>query len=294
MRILVAMPHFFGELAADTTNKSRQTTARAERVQALATAITSLHQTFGSAIYGLDHARRTAWQAAPDQPHAFDLVICTVGKAHLLGEIGTLQPLYRHHNVVANPVMLGFEAHKLMRDAKGNYDYYCYVEDDIVLNDPIFFKKRRLFDTRFGPHALLQPNRYELSAVGPAHKLYVDYQINAKVTEFYQDVTDAPILNMPFAEETIRFERTTYPSAGSFFLNADQLDIWTGSRHFLDGDISYLSALDSAATLSVMKTFRIYKPVLDNAWFLEVLHASPRWNTAAPPGIKFVDASERS
>ncbi|WP_157043808.1 hypothetical protein [Nitrobacter hamburgensis] len=40
--------------------------------------------------------------------------------------------------------------------------------------------------------------------------------------------------------------------------------------------MSYLSSLDSAVTLSVMKTFRVYKSVLDQAWFLEVLHASPR------------------
>jgi hypothetical protein len=38
-----------------------------------------------------------------------------------------------------------------------------------------------------------------------------------------------------------------------------------------------LSPLDSAVTLSVMKTFLVYKPVLEQAWFLEVLHASPRW-----------------
>ena len=50
---------------------------------------------------------------------------------------------------------------------------------------------------------------------------------------------------------------------------------------FLDGDVSYLSPLDSAATLSVMKTFHVYKPVLDQAWFLEVEHASPRWIAAA-------------
>ena len=56
-----------------------------------------------------------------------------------------------------------------------------------------------------------------------------------------------------------------------------QLGVWIESPNFLDGDVSYLSPLDSAVTLSVMKTFRVYKPVLDQAWFLEVLHASPRW-----------------
>jgi hypothetical protein len=38
-----------------------------------------------------------------------------------------------------------------------------------------------------------------------------------------------------------------------------------------------MSPLHSAVALSMMKTFRVYKPVLEQAWFLEVLHASPRW-----------------
>lgn len=60
-------------------------------------------------------------------------------------------------------------------------------------------------------------------------------------------------------------------------MNDEQLSIFADNPHFLDGDVSYLSPLDSAVTLSVMKTFRVYKPVLEQAWFLEVLHASPRW-----------------
>jgi hypothetical protein len=93
---------------------------------------------------------------------------------------------------------------------------------------------------------------------------------------------------MLFLEAAVRFERTPYPSAGCFFLNAQQLAIWADGPHFLDGDVSYLSPLDSAVTLSVMKTFRIYKTVLDHAWFLEVLHASPRWIGTATQITKLV------
>lgn len=82
---------------------------------------------------------------------------------------------------------------------------------------------------------------------------------------------------MHFADEMIQFERPTYPSAGCFILSSDQLELWINSSHFLDGDVSYMSPGDSAVTLSIMKAFRIYKPVLHQAWFLEVLHASPRW-----------------
>jgi hypothetical protein len=124
------------------------------------------------------------------------------------------------------------------------------------------------------PEALLQPNRYEARPDGAVQKLYVDYHLTPARTAGYQNLADRPRLELPFLDGTVAFERSAYPSAGCFFLNADQLAIWAQSPAFLDGDVSYLSPLDSAATLSIMKTFRIYKPVLDQASFLKVLHAS--------------------
>ena len=188
------------------------------------------------------------------QPHALDIILVTTGSSHLAAELAPLQRMFRHHETDADPLLLGFECHKLLREHHGRYDYYGYVEDDIVLTDPLFLRKRSLFDRQFGPNALLQPNRYEASPLPPVTKLYVDYRLGGHVTAPYQDVTDAPRLKMTFLDETIAFERTSYPSAGCFFLNDEQLDVLVASRHFLDGDISYLSPLDSAVTLSGMKT----------------------------------------
>lgn len=98
---------------------------------------------------------------------------------------------------------------------------------------------------------------------------------------------------MPFIDETIVFERTSYPSAGCFFLNAEQLRTWVDAPAFRDRDTSYMSPLDSAATLSIMKTFRIYKPVLDQASFLEVLHASPRWVQSVAQWLAWSLANDR-
>jgi hypothetical protein len=279
IRILIAMPHFFGGAAAETVNRSRFAGAQSERLRALIAAISGLHQTLGTASFGLDHYTKVSRQMAP--PHTLDVVICTAGDAHLLKDIKDLAELFRHHATAADPLMLGFECHKVLRDARGGYDYYGYLEDDIVIVDPLFFTKRRLFDEKFGPHALLQPNRYEASPLGPMRKLYVDYRINPQVTARFQDIAEEPRLDMPFLDSTVRFERTPYPSAGCFFLNDAQLTLWTEAPHFLDGDVSYMSPLDSAVTLSVMRSFRVYKPVLDNASFLELLHASPRWISIA-------------
>jgi len=271
------MPHFFGEPIQDATNRSRLASARAERLRALVAAICGPHQALGTGAYGLDHGEAKAWRSVTSETDVLDIVVCTTGNAHLLDEIRSLHALFRHAPTDAEPMMLGFECHKVLRAARGRYDYYGFVEDDVVLADPLFFRKRKLFDDRFGPDALLQPNRYEFSPTSPVHKLYVDYRLKPHVTARYQDVTDMPHLHMPFLDGEVSFERTTYPSAGCFFLSADQLERWVEGPYFLDGDTSYLSALDSAVTLSVMKTFRVYKPVLQAALFLEVLHASPRW-----------------
>jgi hypothetical protein len=277
MRILITMPHFFRGAAEAATNRSTQIGAREERLRALVAAISSLHQALGGSTYGLDHGKRTAWPMTPPRPYALDIVVVTAGDAHLVAELAPLQRMFRHHATDADPLMLGFECHKLMREAIGRYDYYGYVEDDIVLADPLFLRKRALFDRQFGPQALLQPNRYEASPLPPVTKLYVDYRLDPKVTARYQDIAEAPRLELTFLDEVIGFERSSYPSAGCFFLSDAQLQVLVESPHFLDGDVSYLSPLDSAVTLSVMKTFRVYKPVLEQAWFLEVLHASPRW-----------------
>jgi len=277
MRILIAIPHFF--LASDPAaiNRSHRPLAKEERAGALRANITALISLFGSRAHGLDHFGRISWQAAPSMPHDIDIVICTTGDAHLVASLGWLPPLCRHYNSKAEPAMLGFECHKVLAEARGRYDYYGYLEDDVVITDALFFRKRRLFDGLLGPEALLQPNRYEFQLQGTVRKLYVDYRLAPQLTAAYQDITQQPRLQMAFVDETIFFERTSYPSAGCFFLNAEQLERWRNGPHFLDGDVSYFSPLDSAATLSVMKSFRIYKSVLDQAEFLEVLHASPRW-----------------
>jgi hypothetical protein len=277
MRIFAAVPHFFREVSPDITNNSQRSGAGPERLQALVAAVASLHQHFGTGVGGLDHERIT-YPSAANGDRVLEVVICTTSKYHLLDGLAPLKPLFRHHATDVEPLMLGFECHRLLREAEGKYDWYCYIEDDIVVHDPLFFSKRRQFDRLFGPGALLQPNRCELSVTGPIHKLYVDYRLHRSVTEKYQNIDEQPVLEMAYGDETVIFERSSYPSAGCFFLNAEQLGRWVRSPCFLDGDTSYLgNPLDSAATLSIMKTFRIYKPVLGNAGFLEVVHASTRW-----------------
>jgi hypothetical protein len=277
MRVLFVIPHYFKAKQDDSTNKSLRISAKSERILAISETISRIHQTFGKTAYGIDHPRVVAHQSVSTIACDIDVIVCTHDNDHLLDELPLSPTLYRRVPAVCEPGMLGFAAHRVLARGRGLYDYYCYVEDDIGMADPLFFAKKSLFDKTFGPTSLIQPNRFEKSSTGMACKAYVDYILHSRVTAAFQDITINPTIKMDFLGEDILFERTSYPSAGSFFLNGEQLDLWSTSPHFESLDTSYLSSLDSAASLSVMKVFSVYKPVLDQAWFLEVEHLSPRW-----------------
>ncbi|NEP47205.1 MAG: calcium-binding protein, partial [Okeania sp. SIO2H7] len=68
------------------------------------------------------------------------------------------------------------------------------------------------------------------------------------------------------------FQRTLNPHAGCYFLNAEQMKQWASKPYFLDRDTNFIGPLESAATLGIMKTFRIYKTAGPDASFLEIQH----------------------
>ena len=55
------------------------------------------------------------------------------------------------------------------------------------------------------------------------------------------------------------------------------MESWASKPYFLDRDISFAGPLESAATLGIMKTFRVYKPAPASAGFFEIRHANARY-----------------
>jgi hypothetical protein len=55
------------------------------------------------------------------------------------------------------------------------------------------------------------------------------------------------------------------------------MEKWASSPGFLDGDCSFAGPLESAASLGIMKTFRIYKGSYTNARFHEIRHLHNRY-----------------
>ena len=186
--------------------------------------------------------------------------------------------LCTHHRTESDPLLLGYECHKVLAERLGAYDYYCYLEDDVGVDDPLFFWKIGWFSRQAGPHALLQPNRYELSASALPYKMYIDGPlVDDSISPRFQDRNNRPFLKAEIFGQELVFGRVDNPHSGCFFLTSTQMQRWTEQPYFLDRSAEFWGPLESAATLGIMRTFDVYKPTPRNAGFLEVCHLDPRY-----------------
>ncbi len=115
------------------------------------------------------------------------------------------------------------------------------------------------------------------------HKAYIDGDLPAAVTAPFQDVSVTPVATGSCWARRSTFHRAKNPHAGCFFLNARQMEHWARQPYFLDRDTSFIGPLESAATLGVMRAFRVYKPAASSAGFLEIEHFGTGFLEPAPP-----------
>jgi hypothetical protein len=273
MRILFTVPHVFnpskgGKYGSTGVNP-------VPRIEAFNRCLLALHQLFGGGQYEINFAR---WRAVPvpaESASELDIVVLTTRGVHLLSQVNLPPRSFREMAVEVEPMMLEFECQRVLAEGLGRYDYYCFLEDDLVIHDPWFFRKLQWFTGRFGDECLLQPNRFELGRPGgKVCKLYPDNHLKPETTRRFQNLEDTPELLAEHLDRIVRFRRPTNPHAGSYFLNAAQMKRWTDQPHFLDRSTEFIGPLESAASLGIMRAFRIYKADAPHMDFLEIEHHS--------------------
>ncbi|MUG96951.1 calcium-binding protein [Scytonema sp. UIC 10036] len=270
MRILFTIAHFFNPKSQGKHASQRKDPQ--PRLQALSQNLTALHQLFGKSQSIINIGQRLAFRANQPQACDLDIIICTTQNAHLLDRLELPSHFYKHHATKVEPMLLGFECQALLHDCLGQYDYYCFLEDDLIIYDPWFFIKLNWFTQQASEQSLLQPNRYEVSTHALTCKAYIDGDLAPQVTAPFQNVKEQPELKGTIMGMAIAFHRALNPHSGCYFLNANQMAYWVSQPYFLDRDTSFVGPLESAATLGIMKTFRIYKTQPEQASFFEICH----------------------
>jgi len=270
MKILITIPHYYN---ASADGHGSGGMSPQPRINALSACLFNLRSLFGNSQYMLDIRNKKAINANNNLTHELDIVICTANNKHLLEHLSLPKHFYRHaSSILENPKYLGFECQKVLKENLGKYDYYCFMEDDLIINNPLFFEKIKWFNNSTESINVLQANRYEVSTRGRVLKAYIDGDINPRATKKFQDIKEFPILSAKILGQDVLLQRPLNPHSGCYFLTQKQMEYWANQPHFLDMDAEFISPLESSATLGIMKTFRIYKPSPQNANFLEIQH----------------------
>jgi hypothetical protein len=275
MRLLFAIPHYVrpaGEARYGERQHGALDAGHAPRVEALTACLTALHQLFRAAHCLIDHGRRCANAVPAADPYVLDVVICTTRGHHALGGLPVDSRYFTHRDTAAEPELLGFACHDVLRERLGGYDYYCYLEDDLVLHDSWFFTKLAWFAANAGDDKVLQPNRYEAGLNFLVPKVYVDGDLAAHCTAPFQDTRDSPPQVLEVMGRRVAFERARNPHSGCFFLSAGQMTHWVRQAHFADRQSRFIGPLETAASLGIMRAFKVYKAAGPCADFLEVRH----------------------
>ena len=282
MRVFVAIAHYFNN------EEERQAIRDLDmgsgrwplpRIAALNAAIVALHRYFGSNAFSINP--NEAAQLASRSSAVLDIVIVTVRGKNVLEWIGVEPPTINVEYFDGDPLMLGFEAQRLMRDRAGAYDIYGYMEDDLVIADPAFLDKISWFAGKFGETALLMPRRYEMSSSGTLAKVAFSPQLSKSDRAFLLRNNPAPTLSAAWNGREQSFRIPMNPHAGCYFLTQAQLEKWIRSVSFYDRDASWIDPLVSAATYAPGKLFSIYMPAEPDPWFLAIEHFGVRYAAQA-------------
>ena len=276
MKILIAVVHHWNP-DGPRTHQSLRPNPR-PRLHALQSQILGFLR-MGYKQGQLDIKERRITPANQLFKHSLDIRIVTDGSHTVLDKLSSnwLSVITEEVREPLSALHLGFEAQKLLAEhLDDDFDLYAYFEDDLIVQDPLFFHKINWFAREMGDSNLLLPHRYEV----PGEPSFVDrFYIDGPIEEndlrlVVSELPPALMMNLP--ESRIYFASPRNPHSGCFVLTNEQLRRWVEHSCWQDGDCSYITPLESAATLGIGKMFSLYKPVMQCASWLDVQH----WGTS--------------
>lgn len=285
MRILVVIPHYCSGSQSSLAGYGSYG-PRLPRLAALSEMLQSLFSHFGSRRIA---SRTVRASTTPPDANVLDVVIVTVRGFNVLDDIN-LDPDIAIEYFDGDPMMLMFEAQRLLRERAGRYDIYGMMEDDIVIHDPLFFEKLQWFQSTFPAGYLLQPHRYEISKSGRVEKLLIDPKPRERSGPFVRE-GQVDRLAASWQGREARFELPLNPHAACYFVSDEQLRMWVDTEWFYDRDTSCVGPLESAVNLALGRTFDIYKPLEEQSNFLEVEHFGTRFaNLKTEAGTRYMNS----
>lgn len=166
-----------------------------------------------------------------------------------------------------DPMYVGFRAQDEFSERIDQFDWFLFVEDDIVIHDSFCLEKLQRFNQRCGySDAVLLPNRYEICE---GTKNYIDLTIDSKVG--WNKLSEIEV-------EGVKYAECTNPHSALYCLSQSQMQHWVKSGRKWKYQDVMVGPLESAATFCLLECFRLYKPHPANLHFWEVQHHDVKYS----------------
>jgi hypothetical protein len=281
LRVRVGIPHFFREAAGASGYGSSRPKARLPRSIALARCLQALLAQGRAHHDQLLHIGGRCLQATPSLQRGEQLLpalcleieVFTDGHHRLDEVLELFAGQIRVHSLeLDDPRQLPLACRDSLVAAEPVADLTLYLEDDLVISDPLFFDKQRWFLARSDGRAVLMPHRYEMVPGGGGQRLLVDGPLRPEFIQRFCQPQEAAASGRFADGQSVSFDRTANPHAGLFCVNSDQ--IRQLRRHELPRQ-GFVTPLETAATLTVLQHFAVLKPSLAQRAFLWVEHGHP-------------------
>jgi hypothetical protein len=167
--------------------------------------------------------------------------------------------IHIHQLHLEDPRQLPLEAVRHLLDATPVADLSMYLEDDLVIQDPLYIDKQAWFHQRTDHRFVLMPHRYEPTIANSPKRFFVDGPIKEDgCSEEMWIENEAVIAHGRFWDgQDLSFARALNPHSGTFCISVFQVD-QLRSRPWPPEE--FVGPLETAATGSVFGHFEILKP----------------------------------
>lgn len=170
-----------------------------------------------------------------------------------------------------DPMYVGFRVQDEFVKRVEDFDWFLFIEDDIVVHDSLLLEKLEKFNQYCGrPDAVLLPNRYEM---WEGKKNYIDLTIDTEIAWNWLSLIEI---------DGIKYAECTNPHSAFYCLSQTQMKTWMQSGQSWKYQDVMVGPLESAATFCLLECFSLYKPHPANLHCLEVRHYDTKYSKLLP------------
>ena len=293
VRVLVCIPHFFRRASPDSgvANGSNFDSIH-QRLSDVGYSLRQMHAILAPIHFTLGTQGRVgnAVVEAIPQVTQGDVIIVSVPGEHLMEELSSGGKI--HARLWSGPPrQLGFACRRIFARHVGQYDLYCFIEDDTAVTDPAFFRKIAKFYRTHGEDKVLMPTRYEIFGY-PARgwRTYIGHPGFRSLRT--PERPGPETLTLQDFDGEVLFEKTRDSQAGAYVITDSQLRNWMVQPDFAAPNKARLDAGADPMELAMIPMdglLPLYRPAKSNLDFLQVHHVPTLASNRPTPKSKLIE-----